>query len=233
MSRLHKRLHLCRRSCHKRDIRGLTKFEFSIHAMRAFIHSILIVLIFSIQKIQAADAFTDLVLASKDLTGIAQKTKQDAELANLDLACDWPMKIFAEIVKHPSEKKNWDAVHHYHSMVDGAYSLMFKWACFDTLIDNPTLFRDRYIEGDDRASELMRCAMWSDGSARNGNLYGAVTKHNFKDLPSFQKWLFETLDVNDVVVKTESDRVRQKNFIERAKTDLADAEKTMNSQFKK
>jgi hypothetical protein len=183
-------------------------------------------------SLHAATDFLDAVLSSHRLDDLQAKASLPAT-DTFEFSCGTPMRIFAEIVKNPSNDRAWAAAYHYRTMTDAGVSLAFNWACFDTLVENPTLFRDRYITGDNRSSELMRCAMWSDGSTRWGNLYGAVTKHGFADLASYYKWLFGTLDKKGTERETDNERGRRKDFIERAQRDLAEAEREMNSHLPK
>jgi hypothetical protein len=171
------------------------------------------------------------VLASKSISDLAERLGRSANDAHF--GTDIPMSIFAAVAKRPADEKAWQAAHRYRSMADAGFSLMFKWACFDTLLEHPTLFRDRYVEGDDRAAELMRCAMWSDGSVRWGNLYGAVTHHGFKDVASYRVRLFSILAESGGPPTAEQERVRRQRFIKRAKKDLADAEREMDSHAPK
>jgi hypothetical protein len=166
------------------------------------------------------------VLAARNISDLAERLGRSEN--DFKLGTDIPMGIFAAVAKRPADKKAWQAAYHYRSMTDAGYSLMFKWACFDTLLEHPTLFRDRYVRGDDRAAELMHCAMWSDGSTRWGNLYGAVTHHGFKDVASYYTWLFSTLAETGGQPKSEQEVARCHQFVERAKKDLADAEREMN-----
>jgi hypothetical protein len=173
----------------------------------------------------------DAVLAAKNITDLSKRLGRSED--DFKLGTDVPISIFAAVAKRPADEKAWQAAYHYRSMTDAGYSLMFKWACFDTLLEHPTLFRDRYVRGDDRAAELMRCAMWSDGSSRWGNLYGAVTHHGFQDVASYHAWLFSTLAESGGQPKSEQEVLRRHQFIERAKKDLADAEREMNQHVPK
>ena len=168
----------------------------------------------------------DAVLASNNISKLAERLGRSAD--DIKFGKDVPVSIFAAVAKRPADEKAWQAAYHYRSMTDAGYSLMFKWACFDTLLEHPTLFRDRYVRGDDRAAELMRCAMWSDGSTRWGNLYGAVTHHGFRDVASYYAWLFSTLAESRGQLKSERQVARCQQFVERAKKDLADAEREIN-----
>jgi maltooligosyltrehalose synthase len=168
----------------------------------------------------------DAVLASNHITDLAERLQRRAD--DTRFGTDIPMSIFAAVAKRPADEKAWRAAYRYHSMTDAGFSLMFNWTCFDTLLEHPTLFRDRYVGGDDRAVELMRCAMWSDGSARWGNLYGAVTHHGFRDVASYRTALFATLTDSGASPRNEREALRRHEFIERAKKDLADAERKMD-----
>ena len=169
----------------------------------------------------------DTVLASKNITDLAERLGRSPDEPHF--GTDIPMSIFAAVAKRPADEKAWQAAYRYRSITDAGFSLMFKWACFDTLLDHPTLFRDRYVGGDDRAAELMRFAMWSDGSTHWGNLYGAVTHHGFRDVASYHIRLFSILAESGGPPKSEQEAVRRRQFIERAKKDLADAEREMDS----
>jgi len=78
----------------------------------------------------------------------------------------------------------------------------------------------------------MRCAMWSDGSTRWGNLYGAVTKHGFADLASYYKWLFDTLDKKGTERETDNERGAERILLSAPKG-FAEAEREMNSHLPK
>jgi hypothetical protein len=177
-----------------------------------------------------SDTLADAVLASKNLAELSQRLGRAPESA--EFGKQTPMELLTLIANTPSDNKSWEAAYHYRSMTDAGFSLMFKWACFDTVLEHPTLFRDRYLAGDGRAAELMRSALWSDGSTCWGNLYGAVTKHGFKDVASYYKTLFELLEGNGRRAQTDTEAIRQKEFVRLAKKDLADAEREMNSHVK-
>jgi len=192
-------------------------------------HWLLFALLAAAAPVNAADEdkqVVDTVLASKNIGDLAERLGRSAD--DIHFGTDIPMSIFAAVAKRPADEKAWQAAYHYRAMTDAGFSLMFKWACFDTLLEHPALFRDRYVGGDDRAAELMHCAMWSDGSVRWGNLYGAVTHHGFRDVASYHGRLFSILVDSGGQPKSEQEGVRRQQFIERAKNDLADAEREMD-----
>jgi hypothetical protein len=198
------------------------------------VHWFLVLLLAAAAPVNAArddKQVVDTVLASKSISDIAARLGRSADDAHF--GTDIPMSIFAAVAKRPADEKAWQAAHRYRSMANAGFSLMFKWACFDTLLEHPTLFRDRYVGGDDRAAELMRCAMWSDGSVRWGNLYGAVTHHGFKDVASYHVRLFSILAESGGPPTADREGIRRQQFIERAKKDLADAEREMDSPVPK
>ena len=173
----------------------------------------------------------DSVLTSKNIGDLAERLERSAD--DRHFGTDIPMSIFAAVAKRPADEKAWEAAYRYRSMTDAGFSLMFKWACFDTQLEHPALFRDRYVAGGDRAAELMRCAMWSDGSVRWGNLYGAVTHHGFQDVASYHAWLFSTLTQAGGQPKSEQEAARRREFVEHAKKDFDEAEREMNRHVPK
>jgi len=68
---------------------------------------------------------------------------------------------------------------------------------------------------------------------RWGNLYGAVTHHGFRDVASYYARLFSILAESGASPKSEQEGVRRQQFIERAKKDLADAEREMDTHAPK
>jgi hypothetical protein len=197
-------------------------------------HWLLVALLAAAAPVNAAHddkQVVDTVLASKNIADLAERLGRSAE--DTHFGTDVPMSIFAAVAKRPADEKAWEAAYRYRSMTDAGFSLMFKWACFDTLLEHPALFRDRYDGGDDRAAELMRCAMWSDGSVRWGNLYGAVTHHGFRDVASYHVRLFSILADSGGRPMSEKEGVRRQQFIERAKKDLIDAEREMDRHVPK
>ena len=198
--------------------------------MRRFLLFTMFVVVYVAHGAVGGDTLPEAVLASKSLAELSQRLGRAPE--STEFGKQTPMELLNLIAKTPSDEKSWEAAYHYRSMTDAGFSLMFKWACFDTLLEHPTLFRDRYVSGDSRAAELMRCAMWSDGSTRWGNLYGAVTKHGFKDVASYYEKLFEVLESTGRSPQNETEAMRRKEFVQRAKRDLADAEREMNSHVK-
>jgi hypothetical protein len=201
--------------------------ERSRKRMRRFLLFPIFVAIYGVRGAAGGDTLPEAVLASHSLGELSQRLGRAPESPEFEKQT--PLELLSLIANAPSDEKSWQAAYHYRSMANAAFSLMFKWACFDTLLEHPTLFRDRFVSGDDRALELMRCAMWSDGSTQWGNLFGAVTKHGFKDVASYYKRLFEVLESSGGPPQNATGLTRRKEFLERANKDLAEAEREMNS----
>jgi hypothetical protein len=115
--------------------------------------------------------------------------------SQLDPDIQKPTNLFIAAAKNPQSEEAWKEIYQYRYALDGKSSLLYKWACFDAILDNPTLFQDRFINGDGNALLLMFDALRSDGSAR-GNLHKAVTSQGYKDFPDFIKALFTKLEKN-------------------------------------
>lgn len=62
-----------------------------------------------------------------------------------------PSKIFEVIKKNPDSFKAWNSLHHYSYMTDSGSSLSFHRDCFNGIKDEPLLFFERYLQGDEQA----------------------------------------------------------------------------------
>lgn len=177
-------------------------------------------LIFGYSALHANGDILDKTLSARDLGTLKQSLgRPEADDTTI------PKQIFQRILKNSKDDKAWMAAYHYRSLTDAGSTLVFRWICFDALMQNPVIYRDRFILGDDRAANLMKDAMWSDGSVRWGNLYGAATANGFKDVDSYHMWLFARLS-KDTFPPTETVKCQQ--FKERARADLLEAQREMN-----
>ena len=179
------------------------------------------------------DDIASIVLASTNLEELRRSWPRFSGQDPLELIWHAPAAIFEQLLADPSSNRSWEAVYHYKSMTDAGATLAFAWACFDVVVEHPTLFRDRYADGDDRAEILMFWAMRSDGSERWGNLYGAARAHGFKDVKSVYQWLFTTLESAGPPPRTLRERLRRRRFVANARKALADAEAEMKANMRR
>jgi hypothetical protein len=177
------------------------------------------------------DDIASIVLASRNLGELRRSWPRFAGQDLLELIWHAPAVLFEELLEDPSSNRRWEAVYHYKSMTDAGATLAFAWACLDVAVDHPTLFRDRYANGDDRAEMLMYWAMRSDGSERWGNLYGAAKAHRFKDVESMYQWLFTTLESAGPPPRTPEERLRRRRFVTHARKTLAAAQAEMKANM--
>jgi hypothetical protein len=177
------------------------------------------------------DDVASIVLASTNLGELQQSWPRFAGQDPLELIWHAPAVLFEELLEDPTSSRKWETVYHYKSMTDAGATLAFAWACFDVVVEHPTLFRDRYAGGDDRAETLMYWAMRSDGSERWGNLYGAAKAHGFKDVESVHQWLFATLESAGPPPRTSEERVRRRRFVANARKTLAAAQAEMKANM--
>jgi hypothetical protein len=176
-----------------------------------------------------------LVLASKSLGELRQSWPR-FRVQDIDaLIWDAPTLIFIHLLEDPSSTRRWEAVYHYKSMTDASATLAFASACFDVVVEHPTLFRDRYVRGDDRAAELMYWAMWADRSAKWRNHYGAAKAHAFKDAESLHTWIFIVLETGGPKPRTATESWRRRRFTTNARRTFAEAksERKANAEWVK
>ena len=79
-----------------------------------------------------------------------------------------PSKLLKIIQKNPKNEKAWKALHHYRSLTDAGITITFYSECFYALKENPQLFLDRYMRGDEQALFRMVDALSHDFSAFEG-----------------------------------------------------------------
>jgi hypothetical protein len=82
-----------------------------------------------------------------------------------------PLKLLKIIQKNPKNDKAWKALHHYRSLTDGGITLTFYSECFYSLKENPQLFLDRYVRGDEQALFRMIDALSYDFSGSPGDTF--------------------------------------------------------------
>jgi hypothetical protein len=82
-----------------------------------------------------------------------------------------PSKLLKIIQKNPKNEKAWKALHHYRSLTDAGITLTFYRECFYALKENPQLFLDRYMRGDEQALFRMVDALSYDFSGFPGNTF--------------------------------------------------------------
>jgi hypothetical protein len=172
-----------------------------------------------------------IVLAASNLGELQRLWPRFSGQDPLELTRHAPAVIFELLLEDPSSSRRWETVYHYKSMTDAGATLAFAWACLDVVVEHPTLFRDRYAEGDDRADIPMFWAMRSDGSEKWGNLYGAARAHGFKDVKSMHQWLFTTLESAGPPPRTLKEQLRRRRFVTNARKAHADAEAEMKSRY--
>lgn len=189
------------------------------------------------ERVEAPARHTDdiasIVLASTNLGELQGSWPRFSGQDPLELIWHAPAAIFQQLIEDPSSNRNWEAVYHYKSMTDAGATLAFAWACFDVVVEHPTLFRDRYAGGDDRADILMFWAMHSDGSERWGNLYGVAKAHGFEDVEAMYQWLFATLESAGPPPRTRKERLRRRRFVAHARKALADADAEMKANMRR
>jgi hypothetical protein len=76
-----------------------------------------------------------------------------------------PSKVLAIVKQNKTNEKAWQALHHYSSLTDAGATLMFYRDCFNALKEDPLLFFDRYMTGDEQAIFRMIDALSHDFSA--------------------------------------------------------------------
>ncbi|MFB2974336.1 hypothetical protein ACE1CD_35870 [Aerosakkonema sp. BLCC-F183] len=94
----------------------------------------------------------------------------------VDIGEDTPSKLFKMIEKDKKNDRAWQAIHYYSNITDAGYTLMFYRDCFNALKDDPLLFFDRYMAGDEKALFLMVNALSHDFSAFTGESFEQTEK---------------------------------------------------------
>lgn len=105
--------------------------------------------------------FTACQPVSDDITIISVLASENAT----DVDDDVPSNVLKIIKKDRKNQRAWQALHHYSSITDAGITLSFYGDCFNAIKDDPLLFFDRYMAGDEQALFRMVDALSHDFSA--------------------------------------------------------------------
>jgi hypothetical protein len=106
-----------------------------------------------------------------------------------DIGYNAPSKLFKIIKDNPKDENVWKALHHYSSLTDAGATLMFYDDCFHALKENPLLFFNRYMAGDEQALFRMVDALSHDFSAFSGESFqetDRVFQQSFNSIMEFR-----------------------------------------------
>jgi hypothetical protein len=112
-------------------------------------------------------SLASLVLHQSSLDAIQEEIRNAGYLTYCD---EVPSALLNHLMVFPKDADYWKALNHYRSLADGAATECLCFDCFVALVQNPTLFYDRFISGDDEVLVLVKLAL--AGTSVNMPKYG-------------------------------------------------------------